>query len=303
MPRPRSPQHSPRRSDAASPPRSPGRGGERPKKLTSSVVQYYMAGRPRQQMSLEEKERCHESRARTIKQQVKQWKLAQRASLEQYMQGKAAAKEAGQQQSRERVAQRKAQEGGAAATTRLSRSQTLNNLAKEREHAEEEQRRAAKGLVPSSIQDALEMGYALYDAEIALLRKGNPLLQQSGSMPAQLSRAQTLNNLAKAREAAEEDEKRRMAGFIPIGLQRQIEHGLALYEDELLLLRSARDAELNAMGHVSVRIEASLSSGHALYREDLLELRKLRAAELKPGRASSRNLLRTSPPPVPPSAS
>ena len=39
------------------------------------------------------------------------------------MQGKAAAKEAGQQQSRERVAQRKAQEGGAAATTRLSRSQ------------------------------------------------------------------------------------------------------------------------------------------------------------------------------------
>ena len=75
------------------------------------------------------------------------------------------------------------------------------------------------------------------------------------------------------------------------------------YEDELLLLRSARDAELNAMGHVSVRIEASLSSGHALYREDLLELRKLRAAELKPGRASSRNLLRTSPPPVPPSAS
>ena len=115
-------------------------------------------------------------------------------------------------------------------------SQTLNNLAKEREHAEEEQRRAAKGLVPSSIQvhtrtakpteqptpasftaispglepacaqsmcsmptpararghaqDALEMGYALYDAEIALLRKGNPLLQQSGSMPAQLSRAQ-----------------------------------------------------------------------------------------------------------------
>ena len=56
MPRPRSPQHSPRRSDAASPPRSPGRGGERPKKLTSSVVQYYMAGRPRQQVSLEEKE-------------------------------------------------------------------------------------------------------------------------------------------------------------------------------------------------------------------------------------------------------